>query len=1448
MKKINFNVYKDTIEKLSNDIIISDSFNFLELIFKFSSDWEKYNIKKATFFSTYEDGEEMYEVDIIDNICIIPYEILKKTLFKNSFMVGVYGEIISNNVLEQRNVTNMITFTLRQGAYFVNSKNPGQIEPSAYNLYLLKLKEIFEENIKIYNENSIKKIDEYNNNAKLKKEEIDAVAKEVTQNKTDIEEIEKRVSASESNAKTSETNAKTSESNAQKSAENALQVLTNVTGIQEGINKTKGEIDTAKTSIDESVEEVNSAVTEATNQAAESKKQASIATTKANQTSADRTAVENAKNDVSAIKTSVEQIKADTEQIKTDTQTIKEETEQAKNETLEAKAKVENSLENERIESDKKYARAIESEEIVIEEYGQVELDEDGYMKEVFIESILPEITQDTKEENNKFDINTITPNNYIYKDTGVLSPSNVSNTSDYIEVEANKQYVLTFDYENLANSNTRAICYFDTEKNFLNGTTYVPTNKEIILSPSQDGYVRFTYDVNCTDIRLIDVGVSPSLEHPSPFKNIVGNVDVSNCKKNFLDMSKAKDGSSGGVTVTLNDDGTYSYVGTATQIAINIWFLGSFNNTKPIFTLKAGTYYIKDVILYNEHERLNDNESLITLVEDTKITGVRAAQAFVGQTYNEIKTPMIVRTESTEVSFEPYNGYNKKIELSEGHFLGSFNGYKNYIKDDRLKGRLKIFTLDGTEDWIYEQTDNKFGLYGIRIDTISASSKKLCTHYKNNSGGGPKNSFGLGKDYIRCHNDNNLTLEEWKFFLADQYSKGTPLQILYITSGEYEEDLSTENKSKINSLKVYNGINNICSNCKISFKANRVINKVIEDNNIKERKISDSKYAKALEGKVEDKQFTQIYAENKDIDNLVLKSNKITQETRNGYNKYNKNTSVVGKIDATGVVNSAIYDWETSDFIEIEELLEYLLSWKSTSSFFQVTLAYFNSDKELIDRIDIQQHNLYKYTFSTPENASYLRFSYSKVVNSVSANRTEIQLVEGTEEKSYEEYGASPSLNHPSEIKVTTEQNINVSKGNLLNVTIEDVIKNGVKAANNGDGSVNIKGTSTETSKNISFDLGTIELKKGESISVKPYGLEGLSTDIRFLTLVNAGVSTLIDFRAKDFATYTASEDVIGTFRFYVKPGQAVDITIKVMAVKGIKTVEEMPEFREYQSKDYKVVLPEGKFTGEYEGFENYIENKKLKGHLEILILDGNEEFYQLNNGTNYNEFAINLSKLNIPFPFNAKSLSNYFSNQENNRVIFSGPNYSVMYIRVPIEYNLSSLDKFKSKIKELYDAGTPLQILYITSEEFEEDLPEGTAPKIELMDDLNIVTIDNGTMSFEYNKSLVRVLEEKDQEIDSLKEQLNQKAGNSAFGTVKGANACNFSNGSPYATTLTLEQYKNVGNTNFIGKGTLENILAPIIARILALEGEPSQASEENTNNEESTSESEVVENADN
>ena len=139
----------------------------------------------------------------------------------------------------------------------------------------------------------------------------------------------------------------------------------------------------------------------------------------------------------------------------------------------------------------------------------------------------------------------------------------------------------------------------------------------------------------------------------------------------NLLDMRDAKGGTSGGITVTINEDGSYKYAGTATSNTINVWLKGGFSNTTPLFTLKAGKkYYIKDVLLFNLHTQLKNANTLVQPEEDIDITGVRAVDAVTGTTYNETYYPML--TENEEKPWEQYGASPSPNYPSKVKCLGS--------------------------------------------------------------------------------------------------------------------------------------------------------------------------------------------------------------------------------------------------------------------------------------------------------------------------------------------------------------------------------------------------------------------------------------------------------------------------------------------------------------------------------------------------------------------------------------------------------------------------------------------------------------------------------------------------------------------------------------------------------------------------------------------------------
>ena len=110
---------------------------------------------------------------------------------------------------------------------------------------------------------------------------------------------------------------------------------------------------------------------------------------------------------------------------------------------------------------------------------------------------------QETTEGYQLFDLSTITKNNYAASSNGALVPSNYSHVSDYIKVEANEPYTIKVDYSGaLSNTQNRVIVYYDNDKNYLSGKAEVNmVDKKTNITPTQDGYIRFAYDVNCFDI-----------------------------------------------------------------------------------------------------------------------------------------------------------------------------------------------------------------------------------------------------------------------------------------------------------------------------------------------------------------------------------------------------------------------------------------------------------------------------------------------------------------------------------------------------------------------------------------------------------------------------------------------------------------------------------------------------------------------------------------------------------------------------------------------------------------------------------------------------------------------------------------------------------------------------------------------------------------------------------
>lgn len=361
---------------------------------------------------------------------------------------------------------------------------------------------------------------------------------------------------------------------------------------------------------------------------------------------------------------------------------------------------------------------------------------------------------QDTREGYNQFKITSTST-----KSAGVtitkIDESSVSYqgtttgmfTHMLVEYDGNGLEITKQMYLKAFGNLTNAILSVKLIKNGKTESSYLRVSPDLILSAGdvlQQIYVQQqntgilvsgTLQVLLTDYENKDkpyeqYEASPSFAYPS-FVKAVGDV------KNILDMSNAKGGTSGGITCNMIADGSYTYKGTASSKAINIWLLGSYNNKTSIFRLEPGTYYIDGVVLFDGNNVLAnpDTAKIFTFINTHNITGVRTLDAVLENTYDETKYPIIAEIDH-EIPWVPYEmGYIKVNEFNKN--------YLSKIPKKSITTQGITSTFDG-EKFICKGTAmyNYFNLVTQRIQQ----------HFKAGTYTFSSNMFAKGRACIRFY------------------------------------------------------------------------------------------------------------------------------------------------------------------------------------------------------------------------------------------------------------------------------------------------------------------------------------------------------------------------------------------------------------------------------------------------------------------------------------------------------------------------------------------------------------------------------------------------------------------------------------------------------------------------------------------------------------------------
>lgn len=246
-----------------------------------------------------------------------------------------------------------------------------------------------------------------------------------------------------------------------------------------------------------------------------------------------------------------------------------------------------------------------------------------------------------------------------------------------------------------------------------------------------------------------------------------------------------------------------------------------------------------------------------------------------------DMTTQEIMLTESGIVKpYKPYQEQKVDFPLSEGQKL-----YKDsYLASDGIHNKRKQYVITGNETiekiWIDDDTHHVFAIKAsLPVPQISDKTYKeyLCNTYRVlNYDGGIDSIWANRKDnntnYTTAmaidYTNSSLSLrgriiikdmsiddiDKMKTYLSEQYSNGTPVIVEY---GLLEEEIvpyttaQQEAGDKIESMKLYDGVNHIESTSEIDIKYNYIYKKPsIKNKSNIENKISSGEYQTIINNK----------------------------------------------------------------------------------------------------------------------------------------------------------------------------------------------------------------------------------------------------------------------------------------------------------------------------------------------------------------------------------------------------------------------------------------------------------------------------------------------------------------------------------------------------------------------------------------------------------------------
>lgn len=344
-----------------------------------------------------------------------------------------------------------------------------------------------------------------------------------------------------------------------------------------------------------------------------------------------------------------------------------------------------------------------------------------------------------------------------------------------------------------------------------------------------------------------------------------------------------------------------------------------------------------------------------------------------------------------------------------------------------------------------------------------------------------------------------------------------------------------------------------------------------------------------------------------------------------------------------------------------------------------------------------------YYYKTTSPDNSKYVMFyigseaendwNFEERLNSLMVEETSERLTAND----YEQYGVSPSPSFPSKIEtINGSVEINVVNKNIMPIvnlgTSWEYTERGIKSFG----------------KNKGTDITKFYIKKGQTIKIGLKLLSQSTVDTTFTWYVDNVPGSILSFgRIQNLnlnqvyeRSYTADKDC------EIKGTRWGDEVSDIFEFQLWAEIDNLTNYIRHQSQTAIMPIQQEMLEGDYvAGVEHH--------EWEKLVLTGNENFVQVQNANKLNYFYLDRNSVKIK----GKMISNMLKNIESgimwnktsyDDIVSSASNSKTINIMLS-DTTITTLQQFKEKLKELYNAETPIIIYYELAEPIDLELTEG-------------------------------------------------------------------------------------------------------------------------------------------